>query len=102
MPRIVVSILLLLAALLLSDSFSTELPNRTSQTQTLSGISPGENWVMTQGHIAVSASSSGGCPCDTQSDYPTFTLVLIAAVTVSFSMATFIYGSQFIATLVAG
>ena len=102
MPRIVVSILLLLAALLLSDSFSTELPNRISQTQTLSGIALGENGVMTQGHVAVSARSSGGCPCDAPSDYPTFTLVLIAAVTASFSMATFIYGSQLIATLIAG
>jgi hypothetical protein len=102
MRRILVSILLLLAALFLSKSFSTELPNPIPQTRPLSEIGLGENEVIIQGQFAGPDRSSTGCPCDSPADYPTFTLVLIAAVTASFSMATFIYGSQLIATLVAG
>jgi hypothetical protein len=41
------------------------------------------------------------CACDA-SAYPTVALVLLAAMASSLAMATFIYGSHFIATLVAG
>lgn len=102
MKRILVSILLLAVALLMSRSFSMERQNLTSQTQTIGGYVVSETNPIKQSESNLQPFSSAACPCDIPPDYPTVTLVLIAAVTASFTMATFIYGSQFIAMLMAG
>jgi hypothetical protein len=102
MKRILGSILLLLVALLLSKSFSAELENFTSPAQAVSGYALGENDGVEQSQAGAQSLSLAQCPCDTPPGNPTFTLVLIAVVMASFTMAAFIYGSQFIMNFVTG
>lgn len=102
MKRVIVSILLLLIALLLSKSFSAELQNLTPQTQPLKVYALAPNDLSKQSRLGSQPLARSECLCDPSLDNPTFSLVLIAAVVASFSMAIFIYGSQFIAALVAG
>ena len=102
MKRILLSILLLVVALLMSKSFSAELQNFTPQTQPVRGYALAQNDLSKQNTLGAQVHFGPECLCDPSLDNPTFTLVLIAAVMASFTMAIFIYGSQFIATLVAG
>jgi hypothetical protein len=101
MKRVAASILLLAAALLISKLFAAELNDFTGQARLISHT-PSQNYVAELKQFNDNTLSSAGCPCDTPHNNPTVTLVLIAAIAASLAMAMFIYGSQFIATLVAG
>ncbi|MBE7555314.1 MAG: hypothetical protein HS126_30050 [Anaerolineales bacterium] len=102
MKRILVSILLLITALLISKPFAGELNNFPKPAKAASHYSYVQINAFEQEGIRSAPFSTAGCPCDTSSPKPTITLVLIAAVAASLAMASFIYGSHFIATWVAG
>ena len=102
MKRVAASILLLAAALFMSKLFPAELNNLTGQAKLISHYASSQNYVVKSEPFNDNSFSSAGCPCDTPPSNPTVTLVLIAAIAASLTMAMFIYGSQFIATLVAG
>lgn len=101
MKRILVSILLLITAFLLSKSFAAELSNFSEPAQMATGSSD-DQAVFQQKQTGSSQLSVAGCPCDAPPSNPTVTLVLIASVTASLAMGSFIYGSYFIANWVAG
>lgn len=98
MKRIVASILLLMLALFISKPFAAESSQLYSQISNVDHpnyfIKP--NPTDTQPLLEV------GCPCDTPYPNPTIKLVIAAAITVWVTMASFIYGSHFIAGLIAG
>ncbi|GIK38479.1 MAG: hypothetical protein BroJett011_23120 [Chloroflexota bacterium] len=102
MKRILVSILLLITALLISKPFAAELSNFSKPAKAASHSSYSQTNAFEQQGIRSVPFSTAGCPCDTSSPKPTITLVLIAAIAASLAMASFIYGSHFIATWVAG
>lgn len=66
------------------------------------------NFVMRSGQVVAphslnySLTSSTECLCDIEFSSPTLGLLALAAVAASVVMAVFIYGSHFIAILVAG
>lgn len=102
MKRVAASILLLAAALFISEVFAAELNDFTAHAR-LTGHYPGHQPdVVAPKLFNDYPLPSAGCPCETPSTNPTVTLVLIAAIAASLAMAMFIYGSHFIATLVAG
>jgi hypothetical protein len=100
--RISVSILLLITALLISKPFAAELNNFSKPAKAAPPYSYGQTNTFEQKGTRLAPFSTVSCPCDTSSPQPTITLVLIAAVAASLAMASFIYGSHFIATWVAG
>jgi len=100
--RILVSILLLITALLISKPFAAELSTFSKPAKAATGYSYNQTNTFEQNGTRPLQLAAVGCPCDTPSPNPTFTLVLIAAVTASLVMGSFIYGSHFIATWVAG
>lgn len=101
MKRIVASILLLAAALFITKSFAGELNNFRGQTQLIQAEHRQKYTVASRPSNYVHLTSIK-CPCDPDSNNPPLTLILIAAMSASLVMATFIYGSQFIATWVVG
>ena len=102
MKRILVSILLLITALLISKPSAAELNNFSKPVKAATHYSYGQTNTFEQNGTRPAQLSAVNCPCDTSSPNPTITLVLIAAVAASLVMASFIYGSHFIATWVAG
>jgi hypothetical protein len=100
--RILVSIFLLITALLLSKPFAAELNDFSKPAKPATDYSYSQTNTVEQNGTQPSQLSAVGCPCDTSPPNPTITLVLIAAVVASLAMASFIYGSHFIATWVAG
>lgn len=97
MKRVVISILLLMAALFISKPFVAE-PSR------LSVITGEQSSIVNQFNLNPSDTRpilTAGCPCDTPYTNPTIRLVIAAAVAASLAMASFIYGSHFIAGWVA-
>jgi hypothetical protein len=102
MKRIVASILLLAAALFISKTFAAELNHFSGQARAIGAYDPSQNYVLEPGQTSRTPFSSRDCPCTTVSSNSTITLTLIAALAVSLTMATFIYGSRFIATWIVG
>lgn len=102
MKRILVSILLLITALLISKPFAAELSNFSKPAKAATYHSYSQTNTLEQKGIRPAQLSAADCPCDTSPPNPTITLVLIAAAAASLVMASFIYGSYFIATWVAG
>jgi hypothetical protein len=102
MKRIVASILLLAAALFISKTFAAEVNDFTGQARAISVYTPSQNYISASKQASRIPFSSINCPCTTASGNSTITLTLIAAMAVSLTMATFIYGSRFIATWIVG
>lgn len=102
MKRIVVSILLLMLALFISKPFTAE----PSQLQMTTGEQVDEvdhlNYFVEPNPSGAQPLLAVGCPCDKPFTNPTIKLVIAAAVAVWLTMASFIYGSHFIAGLIAG
>ncbi|NJN94546.1 MAG: hypothetical protein HC875_10845 [Anaerolineales bacterium] len=101
MKRIFASILLLMLALFISKPFAAEssqlYPTTDYQISDIDhpGYFIAPNLADTQPLLKV------GCPCDTPYPNPTIKLVITAAITAWVTMASFIYGSHFIAGLIA-
>ena len=93
MKRIIASVLLLLAALVIPSPFTTELsPLAEPVTPTYNGSNQDNLIIQTQPVQPISASVT--CPCDPVDHNPTLTLTLIAAIAAWLVMASLIYGSQ--------
>lgn len=94
MKRIIASVLLLLAALVIPSPFTTELsPQAEPVTPTYNGSNHQDN-LITQTQPGQSISASAACPCDPVDHNPTLTLTLIAAIAAWLAMASLIYGSH--------
>jgi hypothetical protein len=97
--RILVSLFLLATALIIPKPFTTELEHFSMPIEVTGNYLESPNPITEQKQSA--SLPSTGCPCDTPTANPTITLVLIAAIAAWLAMASFIYGSHFIAALVA-
>ncbi|MCK6630172.1 MAG: hypothetical protein L6R45_33975 [Anaerolineae bacterium] len=102
MKRIVISILLLMAALLISKPFPAESSQLYAATSGQNSNVNRQNYSIEPISLSVSPFLAAGCPCDKPSPSPTIGSVIVAAVAVWLTMASLIYGSHFIAGLVAG
>lgn len=92
MKRIVLSIALLGLVFFMSGFFVGEPAKLVGQ--------PGQITVSQQ--LNYTPANGTECLCDLGASNPTLSLLALAAVAASAVMAAFIYGSHFIATLVAG
>lgn len=102
MKRIVASILLLMLALFISKPFAAESSQLYPATDSqISNVGP-PNYFIEPNPIDAQPLLQVGCPCDTPYPNPTIKLVIAAAITAWVTMASFIYGSHFIAGLIAG
>ncbi|MBE7471014.1 MAG: hypothetical protein HS114_17905 [Anaerolineales bacterium] len=102
MKRIVISILLLMAALFISKPFPAESSQLYPATSEQNGEINRQNYLIEPNSSGVSPFLAAGCPCDTPAPNPTIGSVIVAAVAVWLTMASLIYGSHFIAGLIAG
>jgi hypothetical protein len=84
----------------MSQLFAADLSDPLGQT-IISSYSLPQNQVTNQQPLPGNFFDPAECACDASSN-PTVALVLLAAMASSVAMATFIYGSHFIATLVTG
>lgn len=100
--RVVVSILLLMVALFISKPFVAE-PSQPSVVtgEQYSNVNQ-QTYFFKPNPSDTPPILAAGCPCDTPYTNPTISLVIAAAAAACLAMASFIYGSHFIAGLVAG
>ena len=94
MKRIIASVLLLLAALVISGPFTTELSPETEPVTFIPGDPSDPNNLISQNQPGQTLPTSAACPCDAVEHNPTPTLTLIAAIAAWLAMASLIYGSH--------
>lgn len=102
MKRVVISILLLIAALFISRPFAAEPDRLYVAVGEQSGNINQQTFYVKPNPSDTPSILAAGCPCDTPYANPTIGLVIVAAAAVWLTMASFIYGSHFIAGLVTG
>jgi hypothetical protein len=91
--RIVFSIVLLMLVFVMSGFFAGEA-NHLSYQQ--------NQWLVEHNNPSLGLPGSAECLCDFGASNPPLELLMMAAFIASLVMGTFIYGSHFIATWVAG
>lgn len=99
MKRVLISVFLLLAALISSKALAVEPDAVFIFTGAESYYASSQQDAIGASQTVVQPSLGLDCPCNTP--YPNIGLMVVAAMAAWLSMASFIYGSQFIAAWIS-